>query len=344
VSADVTSSHSSGNQTWNLAAVVGGVVATVLAGAVFVYAKTARRQSDAMKINDVDVIPINGGAGGGTTSNVRDSGQYRSLSPARPPANHPTYDAYPNPYAVADGAAGTAKFSSDSMDQINLNDPAFDVLTPLSDIAMVSTHESSFDGYYPSQTSASNATPLSELYPSDILASSRVNNVSGDSDSDSDENSSSFGSSHSGFDMPSASEWDARDTQRPPSEASSSGHSVVDGGACSVNYSEFSTDFSEYEVRDTNTSDFGAMTHERFDSHVFSDDDNDGVDIDIDSDDDVTNETHQGVRSTGAEFHDDEGSSIYSSSYDFDVDDDDDDESGYGYGAESFSSDSGVEV
>ncbi|KAF1325664.1 hypothetical protein FI667_g9081, partial [Globisporangium splendens] len=371
VSADTTSSRSSGNQTWNLAAVVGGVVATVLVGAVFVYTKTARRQSDAMKIGDVDVVTINGGAGGGAMSNVRGSDQYRSLSPARPPSNNPTYDTYPNPYAVAGGAAagaaGTAKFSSDSLDQINLNDPAFDVLTPLSDIAMVSTHDSSFDGYYPSQTSSSTSfaanpapsayyddAPLSELYPSNILASSRVNDVSGDSDSDSDddhnESSSSFGSSHSGFDMPSASEWNASDTQRPPSEASSSGHSVVDGGASSVNYSEFSTDFSEYEIRDTDSSasDFGASyaTHERFDSHVFSDMD-EGVNIDSDSDSDDDNDDsaygkkNQVVRSTGAEFHDDEGSSIYSSSYDFDIDDDDGDG---GYGAESFSSDSGVEV
>lgn len=292
------------------------------------------------------------------------------------------FDTYANPYAVA-AVAGGAKFNTDSFDQINLNDPNLDVLTPLSDIAMVSGHNSSFggadSGYYPSQSQSSSRTApppsargydqdvaLSELYPSDILASTGDNDVCGDSDDDDDEiGASSFGSSHSTFDMPSASEWHSSETR----DRAASGASSVDSHARETSfggghphdsdldehgnyleassYSEFSTNFSECS-RGTGSeySEYNPGAT-RFDSNVFSDVD-DGVggvdsDSDSDSDDDVDERYHSYssgvVRSTGAEFHDEDGSTYSSSD-----DDDDDADIEDVFGGSSFSSESSFEV
>lgn len=161
-------------------------------------------------------------------------------------------------------------------DPIDLNDPNFDVLTPLSDIAMAGGgYTESFKGgasghKLASQASSTgspgsetgsvfydpNTSTLSELYPTELMMSSSQNDVDGsDSDSDEDIGSSSF-DSQSTFDMPSVSEWNAPDTR---SRGQSDAVSVV----FSVD-SESGRDHSDYKDGDEyQSSEVSSGLHDR---------------------------------------------------------------------------------
>lgn len=275
-------SKGSGTNTATLAIIVAGVVGTVLAGAIFVYVKTSKRQQDIKRDLESERM-----APPPTTVRASLNGQYQQLSPSRGGNGGGSgYDAY----AAAGGAgaavgAGIARgppvrqaseesigILADSIcDPIDLNDPNFDVLTPLSDIAMAGGgYTESFKGgasgrKIASQASQSSSTggsesgsvfydpntsTLSELYPTELMSSSQ-NDVSGSDDSDSDEDEdiglSSF-DSQSTFDMPSVSEWNAPDTRsRGQSDAVSVVFSVGSESGDHTDY-EDGDEYQSYDV------------------------------------------------------------------------------------------------
>lgn len=207
VDADTASSTNGSNSTTiTIALVVAGAVAMVLAAAVFVYAKTVRRHDELKRELGSLSSRLQQ-----TTGRSSLHEPYQQLSP-RPPG----YDAYLG--GVANGRTGTntgpplraAQKRSDvsprahraSSDRVTLNDPAFDVLTPLSDIATVGGGlADSFNGgasmNYAVKTETDQSSsrsvfydpnrPLSPLSPGHAIVVRPLNDVTGsDSDSDSD--------------------------------------------------------------------------------------------------------------------------------------------------------------
>lgn len=245
---------SSGSVT--LALVVAGVVATVLAAAVFVYAKTVRRHEEIKN-------ELESGSQRPPPTTMRASlhGPYQQLSPERP-----GYDAYaagggamvaasgnsgpPAPSKARKASSATPRAIRSSSDQIDLNDPAFDVLTPLSDIAMVGGgYAESFQGHASGNFSNRGVSEagksssgsvfydpnqaLSALYPGQATVVP-PNDVEGsDSDSDSDVNDqddiaplsfdSQFDSSARGWDDASARGWSPADPRTRAESAFSIG-------------------------------------------------------------------------------------------------------------------------
>ncbi|TYZ67502.1 hypothetical protein PybrP1_003725 [[Pythium] brassicae (nom. inval.)] len=202
VGAGMTSAAGGSNSgTVTIALIVAGTVATVLVAAVVVYAKTARRHDEIKRGRDSSHPPR-------STGRASSHEPYEQLSP-RPPE----YDAYVGAGGAAAvvgafanagppiAAPSKARARSDvspranrvSSDGINLNDPAFDVLTPLSDIATVGGGLlESFDGYSSKGTSEINtSSSRSIFYATNQTLPSPENDVAGsDSDSDSDSDKS----------------------------------------------------------------------------------------------------------------------------------------------------------